>query len=258
MKIRSMIMCAIFSAVLSAQAVENTAPITATKEFNSSQVADIQEIIANYMVSHPRILQKSSNALRAELLREKNQQAIKLIEKNKEDLFENAMTPVMGNANADITVVEFLDYQCGHCKKASQMVEDYAKSNPNIRVLVVDFPIFGSQSRLAAKVALYAKEQGHYPAFHHALMNYSGRLNRETIMKLAVEAGMNEDKVRKYLEDQANKLEEYIASRESLAQSLGLIGTPAFIIANPKKDLYVFEAKNIDKDTLKSSILQVK
>ena len=95
------------------------------------------------------------------------------------------MSPYTGNKKGDVTLVEFFDYQCGHCKAMAPIVKAAVKNNTNIKVIFKELPIFGGNSRLAATAALASTKQSKYYAFHNALFAATAPLNEQTIFKIA-------------------------------------------------------------------------
>ena len=234
-----------------------TAPIETTKNFNASQVTDIHNIIVNYMLTHPEILNRTVIALRAKIAKQQNEKALVKIQENKKDIFNNQWTPVIGNPKGKITIVEFFDYQCHHCKTSSNIIRQQLKNNKNLRVAIKDFAMFGDYSVLAAKVSLYAKQEGKYKAFHNALIDHKGQLDQDTIYDLAKKVGLNQKKLEEYLHKNANDLELYMVNTRDIAEKLGIDRTPAFIIANTDNNKYVFKKGAIDEKALKDAISQV-
>src|SRR3546814_11930253 len=86
------------------------------------------------------------------------------------------MTPVSGNPGVGGTLIEFFDYQCGYCKRASPTVAKLLDEDSNVRVLWQEFPILGPVSRFAAQAALAADRQGNNPVYHVSLMGARAQL----------------------------------------------------------------------------------
>ena len=144
------------------------------------------------------------------------------------DLLHNLSTPVLGNPDGDVTIVEFFDYQCLYCKAAEARLRKLVESDGNIRFVVKDFPILGPVSRIAARAALASKQQGKYEAFHHALLDHRGQLKTETIFTIAKSVGLNVDKLRKDMD--APEISDQIISNFNLARSLKVSVTPGFFV----------------------------
>jgi len=228
---------AIFSLVagllFSSLSVAATQPST----FTPTQVQQIQQVIGDYLVKNPEILVKASRALQKKELVKAEQRAKVAIRKYAKQIFADPNSPVVGNPNGNVTLVEFLDYQCIHCKAMGPIIATLIKKNTNLRVVFKELPIFGNKSRYAAKVALavYQKDPKQYYAFHSALLDSKKPLTKDMVLAdLKPFADSNSAL-------QGNALEQTLASTVvkqqlkdnfSLAQKLGLMGTPAFVLSN--------------------------
>ncbi len=137
-------------------------------------------------------------------------------------------TPVLGNLNGDVSIVEFFDYQCGYCKAAERRIRKIAKEDGNIRVVIKDFPILGTESRFAARAALASHRQGKHEIFHYAMMDHRGQLSIETIIKIAKTVGLD---INQLLEDMDSpEIADQIISNFDLARSLKISYTPGFFV----------------------------
>ncbi len=196
--------------------------------FNNQQQEQIKKIVKDYLIANPEILLEVSKALQKKQQQKMVQEASQAIEANSSQLF-SAKSPSVGNDKGKVTLVEFFDYQCIHCKNMAPVISKLVSQDKNLRVIYKDFPIFGKSSNFAAKAALAAKIQGKYKAFHDALLAKKQRLSPSLILKVADQAGLNTTKLKADMKsDAVNKaLQENMA----LAQALRLMGTPAFVIA---------------------------
>lgn len=143
-------------------------------------------------------------------------------------LFRQGNDPVAGNPNGKITVVEFFDYQCGHCVSMAPVISAIIKANPDVRVVFKELPIRGTTSQFASRAALAAKKQGKYYAFSHALMMTNEPLNQTTIMEIAQKTGLNVVKLKKDMNDKSTY--QQLNANMKLAEDLQISGTPAFFI----------------------------
>lgn len=144
-----------------------------------------------------------------------------------------ATSVIIGNPEGDITLVEFMDYNCGFCKRAMEDVTALSKADPKLRVVLKDFPILGPDSVEASRVAVAVKNQlqgAKYFEFHNKLMGVKGKVNAAKALDIAKEAGADIAQVKKDMEAPATKaaIEDTVA----LGDRLGLTGTPAFIVGD--------------------------
>jgi protein-disulfide isomerase len=172
---------------------------------------------------------------------------------NKTVIFDSPRAPSFGNAKGDVTLVEFFDYNCGYCKHALGDVAKLVKDDPNLKVVLKEFPVLGPSSVDAAKVAVAVRMQdtgGKYFEFHRRLLGGRGEANKERALQAAKEAGFDVARIQKDMEspEVANTIRENMG----IAQSLGINGTPTFIVANEM----VIGAMGYD--TLKSKIDSVR
>jgi protein-disulfide isomerase len=145
-----------------------------------------------------------------------------------DSLFRKPGDPVVGNRNAKVTIVEFFDYQCSHCVNMAPVISSILRSNSNLRVVFKEFPIRGPQSELAASAALAANKQGKYYVFSHALLNTNQSLNEKNILEIAKSVGLNTVQLKKDMNSASVKAQ--LQANYNLARTLGINGTPAFII----------------------------
>ncbi|MBD9528627.1 DsbA family protein [Paracoccus sp. PAR01] len=145
----------------------------------------------------------------------------------KQGVFNDPDAPVMGNPKGDVTLVEFSDYNCGFCRKTAPDVAAFLKSDPNVKLVVHEIPIFGEGSREAAMAALAAQRQGKYPEFHSALMAMKGRAEKASVLRVARQVGLDVDRLERDMADPA--ITAQIEQSLLLADQIGLAGTPSFV-----------------------------
>lgn len=204
----------------------------AAASFSPAQVDQIHQIIHDYLVANPKVLVEASQALQMQQQKKQQTEAMKGIEQNKAALFDNAQSPSIGSKTAAVSVVEFFDYQCGHCREMTPFIEKLVAQDKNVRVIFKELPIFGGMSEYAAKVALAAAMQSDtkYFAFHDALLHATGPLTKDSIMAMAKKAGFNVAKLTADMDSAA--VQKEIRDNFQLAQNLKVMGTPTFVIAN--------------------------
>jgi len=213
----------------------------AAAEFTDAQKAEIEAIvgeyiaknpdfIADYLRQNPEILIEVSNILRARQAAQEEEAKAAALTTYREQIERHPMTPVSGNAEGDVTLVEFFDYNCGYCKRVFSYVPDLVQEDPNLRIVWKEFPILGPVSRYAAKVAMAADRQGKYSEFHNAAMGGGRLVSEAQVIKIAEEVGLNIKQLLKDLEDPA--IEAYIDETIQLAGALGINGTPGFVVGD--------------------------
>nr|BAA20508.1 27kDa outer membrane protein [Coxiella burnetii] len=198
--------------------------------FSPQQVKDIQSIVHHYLVNHPEVLVEASQALQKKTEAQQEEHAQQAIKENAKKLFNDPASPVAGNPHGNVTLVEFFDYQCGHCKAMNSVIQAIVKQNKNLRVVFKELPIFGGQSQYAAKVSLAAAKQGKYYAFHDALLSVDGQLSEQITLQTAEKVGLNVAQLKKDMDNPA--IQKQLRDNFQLAQSLQLAGTPTLVIGN--------------------------
>lgn len=139
-------------------------------------------------------------------------------------------SPRAGPADADVTVVVFTDYLCGICRATDGALARLAAADPGVAVIYKDWPIRGVVSEAAARAALAAASQGGYLAMHRALMTAPGRLDAARLPAIAESAGLDPVRLARDLETDAAALDRQLARHAAQAFSLGLQGTPAYLV----------------------------
>jgi protein-disulfide isomerase len=219
------------------------APAASAQEFDDAQKAEIEKIIAEYLkenpefireylVGNPEILLEVSDKLRAQQIQRERESALLAMTAHKEKLERHPITPVTGNPEGDVTLIEFFDYNCSFCKRAFAYMREIEKEDPNLRVAWKEYPILAGRtptSLTAAKVAMAADLQGKYMEVHTALMGGRGSLVSDAqVLKIAEGIGLDMDKLKKDME--SSVIKAYISETVQLGEALQFQGTPTFVI----------------------------
>lgn len=195
----------------------------------AAQKQQVEQVVHDYLVSHPEVLLEASQALQVKQQAEAQQVAKSAISKHADQLFK-ADGAVTGNPKGAVTVVEFFDYQCVHCKRMKPIISEISKNNANVRVIYKELPIFGKRSETASRAALAAAKQGKYAAMQAALLNIEKRLDDALVLSTAESIGLDMAKLKQDMKSKA--IDEELAANHKLADNLNLMGTPAFIVAS--------------------------
>jgi protein-disulfide isomerase len=196
------------------------------------QKKQIESTIHDYLVSHPEVLLEASQALQAKQKNEAQYAAKSAIMKNSEQLFklDDAFS---GNPKGDVTIVEFFDYQCGHCQRMRPILSELSAKNSKLRVIYKELPIFGKRSETASRAALAAAKQGKYAEMQTALFKIKKHLDDALVMSTAESVGLDMAKLKQDMQSKA--ITDELANNQALAGKLNLMGTPAFILAATPK-----------------------
>lgn len=223
---------------------------TAEEPLTDAQRAAVEALIEQYIQENPgRILESVRNYRDREEARIASEQQSNLNDLKREIQFDPA-SPVAGNPEGSVTVVEFFDYRCGYCKASLEMVMDLIREDPDIRVVFKELPILSPESARAAQAALAAQRQGRYVDLHYAMMSSRGQFDDQQILDIAAEVGLDVEQLAADME--APEIKAFIQNNLSLAGSLGIDGTPTFIV-----DDQIFRGA-IDADTMRRAIAEAR
>jgi len=188
----------------------------------------VEQVVEQYLRSHPEVIEQTLQALQAKRQAEERERIRKVIATRQSDLLNDPNSPVSGNLEGDVTVVEFFDYRCGYCKRVAETVTQLQQDDPHVRVVYKDFPILGEASVFAARAALASKAQGKHVVFHEALLASEEELTQETVFLIAKTIGLDIERLQADM--QSPTLQQIIDHNRKLARELGINGTPGFII----------------------------
>lgn len=192
--------------------------------------AQMQELVMQTIRDNPEIIMEALQTLQARKEQADAEQAMAMLNANRAVLERDPNAPVLGNPEGDVTVVEFFDYNCGYCRKTFEDVRSLMSDDTNVRVVMREWPILGEESVYAARASLASRNQGKYTEFHNALMRNEGRANEASVMRIAVELGMDVEQLKRDMD--APEVAAHIQTSMQLTQALELNGTPAFIFGN--------------------------
>ncbi|MDP3194534.1 DsbA family protein [Tabrizicola sp.] len=207
-----------------------TAPVATMTEAERKAFRD--EVRA-YLLENPEVLIEAMDVLQQREERAGLDRDSQIIATNSARIFANPNDWVGGNPDGDITLVEFMDYRCGYCRKAYAEVEELIATDGNIRFVVKEFPILGEASMLSAQFAI-ALRQLHgdeaYGKAHDALIALRGEPTIETLSRLAGDLGYEAQPIVDRMNTPA--VMAVIQDTYALAEMMDISGTPAFIMGD--------------------------
>ena len=168
-------------------------------------------------------------------------------------LMENG-SPVFGATNAQISIVEFGDYQCTFCYKFHQNTFNNIKieyiDSGKVNYVYRDFPLNGHDSVLAAEASYCAGDQGKYWSYHNLLFNNwagenTGWININSLIKFATKANLDISEFNKCLD--THKYYQKVMDNESYANKIGINATPSFLIFDDKELIRIIGAEQLNK-----------
>jgi len=138
-------------------------------------------------------------------------------------------TPPAGATNADVTLVEYFDYNCPFCKKLAPALQGLLKADPRVALVYKDWPILGDVSRYAARLALAAGWQGKYLPAHDTLMAAARLASEGQVDSLLREAGLNMDRLKADAKSHGAEIDALLQRNDTEVRALGIRGTPGLL-----------------------------
>ena len=188
----------------------------------------IQKEIRAYILNNPEVIIEAVQSLENKAQQESD---LSLIQSSYDELFNDNISWQGGNLNGDITIIEFLDYRCGYCRKAQNEVRKLIKSDKNIKLIIKEYPILGEKSTLSARLAISVLQKygpKYYEIVHDKLITNNINLNESSIIKLLESFNINASEILGHIN--SNEVTNHLKRIRALGQRLKISGTPTFII----------------------------
>jgi protein-disulfide isomerase len=202
----------------------------AAAEPNMPQRQQIEAIIHDYLMQHPDVLIAALRLAEDKMNRDDEAKASQALAQHRREVFNDPATPIGGNPQGDVALVEFFDYRCPYCKQVEPSLESIVKQDPKLRLVYKEFPILGPVSVTAARAALAAQRQGKYGAFHAAMMAARGNITDDMVYQVAGSVGLDLAQLKR---DMASpEIAQTIKANKKLADALDIRGTPAFVLGD--------------------------
>src|SRR5499425_1932089 len=202
------------------------------QSFSPDQRGEIEKIVREYLLSNPQLLQD----VMAEL--EKRQAAAEVekhraaIKEHAGLIFDSPRQVTLGNPKGDVVFVELFDYNCGYCKRAMADMLDLMKADPQLKVVLKEFPVLSQGSVEAAQVAVAVRMQDptgkKYLDFHQKLLGGRGPADKARALAVAKDIGLDMAKLEKDMASPEAKAT--IEENFKLAEEMGMNGTPSYVI----------------------------
>jgi protein-disulfide isomerase len=206
------------------------APASAA-EFSAAQKTEIGAVIKDYLIHNPEVLREAIDALNEHDKQVEAQARQTVVADQSGPLFSSSFQENIGNPKAGATLVEFFDYNCHFCKGALPDLARLLKDDPNLKLVLKDFPVLGPGSVEAANVASAVRNQlqgDRFWQFHTRLLGGHGPIGKAEALAVAKELGVDMDRLNKDM--QAPNANGGILEVARLADALQITGTPSFVI----------------------------
>jgi len=203
-------------------------PAAQMAELSDDQRKDVEATIRNYLIANPEIVRDAIDALQQKEDAAAQVAQAATIKDNGDELFDSKREVVLGNPKGDVTLVEFFDYNCAYCRHAHADMLQLLKSDPNVRIVLKEFPILGDGSVQAAQVAvavlLTAPDK--YLDFHDELITTPGPVDGAKALAVAADIGLDQDKIKTVAA--SDEVKANLDEVRDLATKLNLTGTPSY------------------------------
>jgi protein-disulfide isomerase len=192
-------------------------------------VEQIEKIVREYLLREPEVVYDALQELQRRQAEAAAARQRAAIAENQDELLDDPTSPVGGNPDGDVTLVEFFDYRCAYCRRVVSSMRALLADDRALRVVFKELPVLGPDSVRAAQAALASRKQDGYVPFHFALMA-ADDLSLAGIRAVAEEVGLDADQLEEDMA--APDVLEAIEANYALANELGIEGTPAFVIGD--------------------------
>lgn len=217
---------ALLFAVPTAQAADAAKP----SPFTAEQKAALEDYVRDFILDNPEVIIEAVNRYKVKEEAKQDEDAVSSLNKYRDYIYGSKDMPQVGNPKADITIVEFFDFNCGYCHRAFDGIQQTLNDDKNVRFVFIDLPILSPESKVASEWALAANKQGKYYEFHKAVMEFKGPKSAENLTDIAKKVGLDVEKLKK---DAAGpEVQASLAKHSEIAQALRISGTPGFIVGD--------------------------
>lgn len=230
-----------FLAIPAKAELQRTDVETIVKNYFSSHPEEVDRIVKDYLVKNPDVLR---DAL-AEMLKKRLPVAATsgnaqrpdqtaAVKNNAKLLYDSAHQSVLGNPRGSVTMVEFFDYNCGYCKRALDDTLTLLKDDPDLRIVLKEFPILGPASLEAARVSIAVRMQDptgeKYLEFHRRLLAGNGHADKSGALAVAKDIGLDVARIEQDMS--SDEVRASLDENVQLARAVGINGTPGYVVGN--------------------------
>jgi protein-disulfide isomerase len=191
---------------------------------------EFERRVRDYILNNPEVIMEAARRFEQRQRAAEESEVTTALKERAEELLRDRDTPVGGNSDGDVSLVEFFDYNCPYCRQVTPIMAEAETADPKLRVVYKEFPILGPNSTFSAKAALAVHLQGKYVAFHKEMMLDRGVANEAKVLRIAAKIGVDAERMKSDMNDPA--IAAMIERNLALAQALRINGTPGFIIGD--------------------------
>ncbi len=198
---------------------------------SEAEKAEFGAQVREYLLENPGVIIEAINILEQENAAAEALADKELVAANADELFNDGYSWVGGNPEGDITLVEFMDYRCGYCRRAVPEVETLLNEDGNIRLVIKEFPILGDASVMSSRFAVATKHvagDDAYKQVHDALLEFTGEPSEVTLRRISDGLGLDSDAIIAAMD--SDQVTDEITQTRALAQRMQISGTPSFVL----------------------------
>lgn len=200
---------------------------------SEAEKAEFGAQVREYLLENPDVIVEAITILEQRSAAAEAQADQELVASNSDELFNDGYSWVGGNPDGDITLVEFMDYRCGYCRRAVSEVASLLAEDGNIRLVIKEFPILGEASVMSSRFAVATKHvagDDAYKQVHDALLEFSGEPSEVTLRRISDGLGLDSDAIIAAMD--SDQVTQEISQTRALAQRMQISGTPSFVLGN--------------------------
>ncbi|WP_193142216.1 MULTISPECIES: DsbA family protein [unclassified Meridianimarinicoccus] len=201
------------------------------KDLSEAERTALRAEVRAYLLDNPEVLMEAIGILEQRQAVEQAHAEQQMMSGLQDEIYNDGWSWEGGNPDGDITLVEFVDYRCGYCRKAHDEVAELVSSDGNIRLILKEFPILGEDSLMASRFAIATRMihgNDAYKRAHDRLITMTGSVNEAALSRLARDLDLDQEAVMAAMND--DKVVEELRGNRDLAQKLEISGTPTFIL----------------------------
>lgn len=229
---------ALLLSVLLISACGASTPSGAEAQDDPISEEDFDRMLRDALLRNPAVILEAIEAYRSGLEQEAALATRQAVSELMPELASGEAGHAIGASaeDAELIVIEFFDYHCGFCRNAVEDVLALVESDPAVRVVFQELPILRDESRSAAATAIAASGMpgADYGRVHSALMKTGGILDEEALERALKRAGLKPAAVVEARQANAEAIDATIDRSVEMARTIGINGTPFFIVANTK------------------------
>ncbi|MEL6958061.1 MAG: DsbA family protein [Pseudomonadota bacterium] len=189
--------------------------------------------VRQYLLENPEVLMEAIGVLEARQAEAEAMRDERAVALNKDALLNDGHSYVGGNPDGDITIVEFIDYRCGFCRRAHPEVAELIETDGNIRIITKEYPVLGEQSVLASRFAVATKTiagDEAYAEISNALIALRSDVTEDSLRALGEAYDLPTDAIVEEMMSEATTT--ILQENRALGDRMAITGTPTFVFGD--------------------------